>query len=197
MNRVIAVLVLLVACALAIAGCSTLGASAPSQIPSTPTSTSAASSTPPWFDPTWPSPPPRPPVPPVDPAIAPVSRSGASAAAKQALEACGVFEPFAPEVDGMGLIASANSAPDYARVTLTAPQLSMNASLPAWIVQFRGERPDPKAGQSWIDPTCIVIDGEPAFYATGPRRDLATGKILRGYYPAAKPPVKSLPPLQP
>ena len=110
---------------------------------------------------------------------------------------CGAFEPEAPIVERMGLISTANSAPTYVRVTMEAPQLATMASFPAWVVQFRGERPDAKVGQSWIDATCIVIDGEPVFYATGPVRDLSSGKILRGYYPVNIPPEKALPLLGP
>jgi len=100
-------------------------------------------------------------------------------------------------VDRAGLIVSADRAPDYARVTPSAPQLAMNAGKPAWMVQFRGDWPDAKTGQSWIDATCIVIDGEPGFYSTGPVRDLASGKIVRGYYPVANAPSKALPPIMP
>ena len=113
------------------------------------------------------------------------------------MTACGVFDPGSPAVDRMGLIPSPNTAPEYARVTTAAPQLSMNPLQPAWIVQFRGERGDPMVGQSWIDATCIVIGGEPGMYATGPVRDLASGKILRGYYPVTRLPDKSLPQLRP
>lgn len=190
-------LTLLLLTAIATIGCTAAEPQTAGGVVSSTDSAEPASSTPAWFDPSWPPPPPRPDPPPVDPTVTPISRASATAEAKQALEVCGALERDSPAIDRMGLIPVAAVAPEYVRVTAAAPQLTTNALSPAWVIEFRGERPDPMAGQSWIDATCIVIDGEPVFYATGPVRDLETGRIERGYYPSKPPPQKSLPAVLP
>jgi hypothetical protein len=95
------------------------------------------------------------------------------------------------------MIKRAADASKYVAVPATAPQLAVKGSEPAWVIQFVGEWPDAKTGESWIDHTCIFIGEDPVQYATGPRRDLRTGKIVRGYYQLQQPPSFSLPPLAP
>jgi hypothetical protein len=105
---------------------------------------------------------------------------------------CRAYDLGLDHVAGMGELARGTDAPRFG-LSVLAPQLQ--TSSPVWVIQFRGEVPQLMAGQSWIDPMCAVIDGEPAFYATGPVRDLASGKIVRGYWPERG--VASLPPLSP
>lgn len=133
-----------------------------------------------------------PPSPPVDTSITAVSASHPSSEAKSALEACGAYDLGLDHVAGMGELASGTDAPRFG-LSINAPEL--HTSSPAWLIQFRGDVPQLMAGQSWIDPICTVINGQPGFYATGPIRDLGSGKIVRGYWPDRG--VASLPPLSP
>jgi hypothetical protein len=130
---------------------------------------------------------------PVDTALLPVSASNPDPAALTALELCGAFQFGLDSVAGMALLRRVSDAPKYARLSPKVPELALGSS--AWMIQFRGERPDPITRESWIDATCLVIDGSPHVYATGPTRDLRTGKIVSDYYPVAVPPTLSLPPL--
>ena len=134
-----------------------------------------------------------PPTPPVDPTIEPVSASHPSPEAEQALVACGATDLGLDHVASMGLVPHGRRAVDYAR--LSASALFLASDDPAWIVQFRGPVDHLMIGQAWVDQTCVVINGTPQFFATGPVVDLATGKLVRSYWPGS--PVKSLPPLAP
>jgi hypothetical protein len=129
---------------------------------------------------------------PVDMSITAVSASHPSPNAKSVLKGCRAYDLGLDHVAGMGELARGTDAPRFG-LSVLAPQLQ--TSSPVWVIQFRGEVPQLMAGQSWIDPTCAVIDGEPGFYATGPVRDLASGKIIRGYWPERG--VAALPPLSP
>jgi hypothetical protein len=95
----------------------------------------------------------------------------------------------------MGRISTASSAPSYARLSRKAPQLQSTA--PAWIIQFHGERNSLKSAESWIDPTCVFVDGDAVTYSTGPVRDMKTGLFIRGYWSEDAPATWSLPPLAP
>jgi hypothetical protein len=143
---------------------------------------------PPSFEPA-PTPPRKPPV---DPSIASVSASKPSPSAKVALEACGVYEFGLQHVAGMGQVPHGT---DAVRFGLSASAPLLHVDTPVWIVQLQGEFPQPPSDKAWIDPTCVVVDGEPALYATGPIRDLRTGKIERAYWPERG--VASLPELAP
>ena len=134
-----------------------------------------------------------PPAAPVDTTIPPVSRANPGADAQQALDACGVAQYGLDHVASMGLVTHARDADQYARLSPQAPLLDSDA--PAWVVQLRGEIPQPMSGEIWIDPTCVVVSGQSSFYATGPVRDGATGAIKRGYWGPT--PQQSLPTLAP
>jgi hypothetical protein len=141
-------------------------------------------------DPSWATPPPAPPQPPVDPAMEPVRLSTLSRDALAALFGCDAFDPSLgglSRVAGMGYLDLA-TAPDYARM----PPQPLEGG--GWMIQFRGEMPELKSEESWIDATCVYATA-PEFVATGPIRDLSTGQFKRGYLPAA--PKYSLPPLLP
>ena len=94
-------------------------------------------------------------------------------------------------VAGMGRIDSAARAREYAPLTGREPELV--SAKPAWMIQFRGEVPQLRGGEVWIDPVCIVIDGAGGFYATGPVI-LQSGR-LHTPEPVPVPPSLSLPPL--
>lgn len=177
------------AVALAMVGSCTVSRPAPDAV--TP-SANSTSNPPPGGEPTVEPPPSRPPTPPIDPSISPVSASHPSSDAKEALDACGAYEFGLDHVAGVGLIPHATDAP---RFGLSAAAPLLKVATPAWVIQFRGEMAQLRSGETWIDPTCVVIDREPAFYATGPVRSLATGKIVRGYWP--DPATASVPPLDP
>jgi hypothetical protein len=139
------------------------------------------------------APAPTPPTPPaVDGSIQPVSASQPSAEAKAALEACGVYDLGLEMVAGMGRLSQGKDAIRFG-LSANAPQLQTQS--PVWVIQLRGEVPQLRIGQIWIDPICTVIDGAPGFYAAGPIRDLETRQIVRGYWP--EPPMASLPSLAP
>ncbi len=131
-------------------------------------------------------------APPIDPAIVPVSASSPSPQAANALKLCRAYDLGLDHVAGMGLLVHGTDAPRFG-LSAAAPQLKTDA--PVWAIQFRGDFPQPQVGQSWIDAMCVVVDGEQGFYSVGPIRDLATGKIVRGYWPERG--SASLPPLGP
>jgi hypothetical protein len=133
-----------------------------------------------------------PPPPPVDTSIPAVSASNPSPRARSALEACGAYDLGLDHVAGMGELARGTDAP---RFGLSALAPEVHTSAPVWLIQFRGEVPQLMAGQSWTDPICMVSNGKPSFFATGPIRDLGSGMIVRGYWPLRG--VASLPPLSP
>jgi len=133
---------------------------------------------------------------PVDPSMEAVSRSSPQPAAKQALEACG-FNDFQQRplsmVAGMGKAPSGYAARDYAPLTGREPELMTEA--PVWMIQFTGEMPNPFAGEVWIDPLCVVINGEAGFYGIGDTI-LPDGSVSTPL-PVAELPSYSLPSLAP
>jgi hypothetical protein len=96
-------------------------------------------------------------------------------------------------VSGMGLVASARNLAHYVPLTGREPQLKEVG--PAWVIQIRGDVPQP-GGEVWTDPTCVVTQSEFGYFATGPVRNTATGKVVTPE-PPATPPDAKLPPLAP
>jgi hypothetical protein len=143
----------------------------------------------------WEPAPPSPSSVPIDETLTPISASSPSKDAKEALDLCGAYQFGLTSVAGMAYLEHVDDARKYARLSPRVPELALDAG--AWMIQFRGERADPITRQSWIDATCLVIDGNPHVYATGPMRDLRSGKITSGYYPVDELPGLSLPPLGP
>lgn len=130
---------------------------------------------------------------PVDPSVRPVSRSHPGGGAEMAMSVCNVATLGVDAIAGMGLIERAADARDYAPLTGREPELE--SMEPAWMIQFRGEIPQFRAGEIWIDPVCIVIGDRGGFYATGPVRQ-RDGSISTPL-PAPIPPSYALPPLAP
>jgi hypothetical protein len=130
---------------------------------------------------------------PVDPSVEPVSRSHPGRGAEQAMSVCNVETLGVGAIAGMGLIERAEDARDYAPLTGREPVLE--SAEPAWIIQFRGEIPQYLAGETWIDPVCIVVGEFGGFYATGPV--VLTDGRLQTPLPVTNPPRYSLPPLAP
>lgn len=97
-------------------------------------------------------------------------------------------------VSGMGRIDHARDAARYAPLTGLEPEIKTDA--PAWIVTFKGDVPMPMTGEIWVDPTCIVVDGDGGFYATGPVKILSS-KATVTPRPAKQQPDLALPPLLP
>jgi hypothetical protein len=125
--------------------------------------------------------------------LAPVSISNPSSGAKDAFAKCQIGDQLSIEqVGGMGQVPSAKDLPHYVPLTGREPQLKENS--PAWVIQFRGDMP--QAAEVWTDPICVVTAGDFGFYATGPVKDLNTGKV-RQPEPPPTPPDKTLPALVP
>lgn len=133
-------------------------------------------------------------TPPPGSAIAPVSRSNPTSEQAEIIQLC-LNEIIAIEqVDRMGLVPSARDLPRYVPLTGREPQIQTDA--PAWVIQFKGEIPMLLAGEVWIDPICVVINGERGYFATGPVRNLDTGALHTPEVPA-NPPDRALPTLAP
>ena len=130
---------------------------------------------------------------PVDPSITPISIKNHSADAEKAFQACSLAQYGYETVAGMGLIPSAADLPKYAPFSGKEPQLELPG--PVWLVQFQGDIPMPKAGETWVDPVCILAEGDQGYFAVNGVKD-AAGKF-RAPLPAATPPTMSLPPLLP
>jgi hypothetical protein len=112
----------------------------------------------------------------VDPSVAQVSLSNPSPDAQQALDLCNAKQYGLDKVARIGLIARAHDAIHYVPLQGIEPEIQTDS--PAFIIQFQGEIPQPMYnGETWIDPICVVIDGESGFYATGPRL-LADGRTI-------------------
>ena len=114
--------------------------------------------------------------PPVDTTIEPVSATAPSPEAAEVLEACQARDFGLDRVAGMGLVPRARDVPKYTRLVGVEPEI--HTDRPAWVITFRGilrlgargsalrgGRRDPVYA---ADPTCVVIDGVPFFYLTGP-----------------------------
>lgn len=125
---------------------------------------------------------------PVDPSIAPVSRSKPSAEARKALDACQILDnKLLDQVIGMGLVPRATDLPRY--VNIPATQYEIQTDSDAWTIALRGEVPQLKIGEVWIDPTCVNIGGQQGWFATGPVR-----KVLQGGEPGPLIPPSTLTP---
>jgi hypothetical protein len=126
--------------------------------------------------------------------VAPVSASKPSAGAADAFAKCHIGDLILiGRVTGMGQIASAKNLAHYVPLTGREPQLAEDG--PAWIIQIRGDVPQP-GGEVWTDPTCVVTQSEFGYFATGPVRNTATGKVVTPE-PPTTPPDTKLPPLAP
>lgn len=130
---------------------------------------------------------------PVDPSITPISIKNHSADAEKAFVACSLAQYGYESVAGMGLIPSAADLPKYAPFTGKEPQLQLPG--PVWLVQFKGDIPMPKSGETWVDPVCIRADGDQGYFAVNGVKD-ANGKFIAPL-PAETAPTLSLPALQP
>lgn len=131
----------------------------------------------------------------IDASIAPISASKPGAEAAAVLARCNVGEQIAiDKVTGMGKIASASDLARYVPLTGREPQLKEGG--PAWIVTVAAELPQPGSTELWVDPTCVVTDGDAGYFATGPVKDLATGTTMTPEKPATPPDLR-VPPLAP
>jgi hypothetical protein len=117
--------------------------------------------------------------------VAPVSASKPSAGAADAFAKCHIGDMILiSRVTGMGQIASAKNLAHYLPLTGREPQLEEAG--PAWMIQIRGDVPQP-GGEVWTAPTCVVTRGEFGWFATGPVRDTKTGQVLTSKLPASTP----------
>lgn len=131
----------------------------------------------------------------IDASIAAISASKPGAEAAAVLAQCNVGEQITiDKVTGMGKIASASDLARYVPLTGREPQLKERG--PAWIVTVAAELPQPGSTELWVNPTCVVTDGDAGYFATGPVKDLATGKTMTPEKPATPPDLR-LPPLAP
>ena len=133
--------------------------------------------------------------PPIDESVAAVSASKPRDEAAKVLAKCNIGEHIPLErVTGMGKIPSAGDLARY--VPLTGRERQLKESGPAWVVTIDAEVPQPGSTELWINPTCVVTDGDAGWYATGPVTDLSTGKTMLPEKPA-RPPEFRVPPLVP
>ena len=124
-----------------------------------------------------------------------VSASHPSADAAAAMEACQVGQLIPlTQVVGMARLASARDVPRYVPLTGREPEIQTDA--PAWVIQVSGDVSAVRNGEVWKDPTCVVIDDQSGFYATGRVTNVASGKVSAPGPPAI-PPDSKLPPLLP
>jgi hypothetical protein len=164
------------------------GQSSSGQPSATASPTQPSESAPPSFPPASPSH-----SLPVDTSIEAVSASRPSSAAAEAMKVCDVDALGIDAIAGMGLIDSATRAISYAPLTGLEPELA--TSKPAWMIQWKGNIPQLRSNETWVDPVCIVIDGYGGFYATGPVV-LPDGSLYTPA-PVTRPPEYSLPSLAP
>jgi hypothetical protein len=109
------------------------------------------------------------------------------------LAKCHIGDQFSIEqVGGMGQVPSAKDLLHYVPLTGREPQLKEVGS--AWVVQFHGDIQ--QRTEVWTDPICVVTAGDSLFYATGPVRNMNTGKVILPEPPPA-PPDRILPALVP
>jgi hypothetical protein len=113
--------------------------------------------------------------------------------ASAAMTACAVL-PNLEKVAGMAELANAADARFYAPLTGKEPELQ--AKGPVWLVTFKGDvaLPTRSAGGTITatDPTCMVVDGAPVWFLTGPWVD---GSGQRTEPLDAAPPTLQLPAL--
>ena len=127
---------------------------------------------------------------PVDESLTPVSRSSPSPAAKSALTACGLQDSMA-SIIGFALIPKASDAVRYADFYGTEPELKYKG--PAWLITLKTKMRVPSG--YLIDPTCIVIDGQPSMLLTG-GEETSDGTFKPPLQPLKSPDLL-LPPLTP
>ncbi len=136
---------------------------------------------------------------PVDPRIAPVSRSSPSAEARQALDACLIpDEKRLDQVIGMGLVPRTTDLYRYIKIPATPNEIQKDSS--AWAIALRGEVPQAMSDEIWFDPTCVIIDGEQGWFATGAMQKVLPGGELGPLILSSKltpGPDLALPPLAP
>jgi hypothetical protein len=128
------------------------------------------------------------------PGVTAVSLSSTSGDAAAGILACGVRK-YAANIQGMGIVASARTLPQFVRLTGREPEIQSDA--PVFVVEFTGPLRLPLRGgvgsaayRDIDNATCAVIDGWPIWYATGSWVD-SLGN--RGAPEQAPMPDKSLP----
>jgi hypothetical protein len=97
------------------------------------------------------------------------------------------------EVAGMGKVPAAKDLTTFVPLTGREPQLKEPG--PAWVVQIHGDVLQ-RGGEIWTDPTCVVTMNDSGYYATGPVKSTATGRVVMPEAPANAP-TRGLPPLAP
>ena len=126
--------------------------------------------------------------------IAPVSASNPGPEAGAVLARCQIGDTvLMEEVAGMGKVPAAKDLTTFVPLTGREPQLK--GSGPAWVVQIHGDVLQ-RGGEIWTDPTCVVTTNDSGYYATGPVKSTATGRVVMPEAPANAP-TRGLPPLAP
>jgi len=130
------------------------------------------------------------------PDVTPVSLSAPSTLAAEGMRFCGV-QQWAKDVGGIGIIAHARLLPYYVPLTGREPEIQRDT--PAFVVQYSGTiRIPTRTLTPMLDvqgATCVVLDGAPIWYISGPARDPLTGQT---WTPEPAPlDTKDLPPLMP
>jgi hypothetical protein len=134
---------------------------------------------------------------PVGADIVGVSLSKPTADSKAVFAACHIGDldqvPIA-KVTGVGELASMKDILHYVPLTGREPQIKESG--PVWIVTVHYDMFQPAGNEVWVDPTCVITGEEVTWYATGPVKNTATGKVILPEAPAALPD-RAVPPLSP
>lgn len=103
---------------------------------------------------------------PIDPSIRPVSRGNPEPEAKAALESCQLVDDARLDtISGMGFIPRSEDLPRYINITGAEPEIQSDGGV--WAIVLKGELPQPMSHEVWLDATCVIIDGEQGYFATG------------------------------
>jgi hypothetical protein len=135
------------------------------------------------------------------PTLDAVSASHPSAEAAAVFATCRIGEwiPIG-EVAGMAELPAASDLNHY--VALTGREPLLNEPGPVWVIQIRGDVPQPgggspdPGGEIWTNPICFVTTSDFGYLGTGPITNTTTGTTTQPEAPAVAPD-RTLPPLAP
>jgi hypothetical protein len=134
---------------------------------------------------------------PAAPDLQQVSASNPGSQALGVLGLCQIGAGYLVSLDrvvGMAKLPTAADIVHYVPLSGHEPQLRDPG--PAWVVQLRGDIPQPKIGEIWTDPTCVVTTTDSGYFATGLVTKTNTGQTFTPEPPVMVPD-RTLPPLAP
>jgi hypothetical protein len=131
------------------------------------------------------------------PELQQVSASNPGSQALGVLGLCQIGAGYQVSLDrvvGMAKLTTAADIVHYVPLSGREPQLRDPG--PAWVVELRGDIPQPKIAEIWTDPTCVVTTTDSGYFATGLVTKTETGQTFRPQPPGMVPD-RVLPPLAP